>query len=262
MNAPSSSSSDFRLPATAVEDARSDLRSDVNGPELNALLGTLSHKMRGPLNSISAWAQLLRSGRLEGDASRNALAAIVRAVQAQTRILDDVLDLARIRSGALQLETRPLQLSTVLVEAHDSVIAAAREKGVELGPPPPSPARVIGDPARLRQVFVNMLTNAIRFTPPGGSVDVEIDADDAAVTVRVRDTGHGLEPELLSRLFPRLPAGAAEGTGIGGQGLGLALVQSLVERHGGTVHAASDGRGLGATFSVRLPASTAASVVS
>jgi len=236
-------------PATATTEPAS-----AGGSESDLLLASLSHKMRGPLNSISAWAQLLRSGRLSVETSQEALAAIVRGVQAETRILDDLLDLSRISSGALRLETRPLTLSAVLTGALDAMDEAAVQKGVALRRPAPSQASVVGDPDRLRQVFSNLLANAIRFTPAGGSIDVEIDERDSEVEVRVHDTGQGIEPELLPRLFERRRASTDAGSAVpGGAGLGLSIVKSLVQRHGGAVRAASDGPGQGATFCVRLP---------
>jgi signal transduction histidine kinase len=208
--------------------------------------------MRGPLNSISAWAQLLRSGRLAPDATDQALAAIVRGVHAETQILDDVLDLARISSGSAQLEARPLTLTTVLSGAIDSVDSSASSKGVEIRRPIPSQASVIGDAERLRQVFTNLLSNAIRFTPAGGYVEVEVDERDTEVEVRVNDTGQGIAPDVLPQLFERAAAASAD-LPVGGAGLGLSIVKSLVQRHGGAVRAASAGPGRGATFAVRLP---------
>jgi signal transduction histidine kinase len=242
-------------PAVLVATVRGVLRRNAASAgtrDRETFLAALSHKMRGPLNSISAWAQLLRSGRLAPDATDQALAAIVRGVHAETQILDDVLDLARISSGSAQLEARPLTLTTVLSGAIDSVDSSASSKGVEIRRPIPSQASVIGDAERLRQVFTNLLSNAIRFTPAGGYVEVEVDERDTEVEVRVNDTGQGIAPDVLPQLFERAAAASAD-LPVGGAGLGLSIVKSLVQRHGGAVRAASAGPGRGATFAVRLP---------
>jgi PAS domain S-box-containing protein len=222
----------------------------------DALLATVSHELRTPLNSILGWARMLRTGALGEAAAARAIETIERNAEAQARLIEDLLDVSRIISGNLRLDLRPIDLAPLIDAALDAVRPAAEAKSVRLecaldcgtGPVP-------GDPDRLRQVIVNLVSNAVKFTPEGGRVEVQLTCDGASAEVVVQDTGQGIEAEFLPHIFE--PFRQAEGAGTtrrySGLGLGLAIVRQLVELHGGSVRAESDGSGKGATFVLRLP---------
>ena len=218
-------------------------------------LGTLSHELRTPLNAIVGYTRLLRSGHaLEGHRDR-ALDVIERNALAQTRLIEDMLDISRLMRGVLQLETRPIELSDVVADAIDIARPAIDAKQLQLTWTPVAGATVLGDVDRLRQVVTNLVTNATKFTPAGGHIIIELARVDRVVELRVRDSGIGITAEFLPRVFERFrQADARPSRSHGGLGLGLSIVRHLVELHGGTVEAASGGTGEGATFTVRLPA--------
>ena len=218
-------------------------------------LATVSHELRNPLNSIVGWTGLLSSGKLDPQKTSRAIEAITRAAQAQDQIINDLLDVSRIISGRLRLDIRPLRLVEVLETAIETIRPAAEAKEIRLQvllDPIASP--MAGDPDRLRQVFWNLLSNAVKFTPKGGRIQIHSQRIDSHVEIIVSDTGIGIEPEFLPFVFDRFRQGDSgpnrQSTGLG---LGLAIVRSLVELHGGTVGVESRGKGLGASFSVRLP---------
>jgi PAS domain S-box-containing protein len=223
-------------------------------------LSTLSHELRTPLNAIVGWSQMLLDPRMEPDAIRRGVQAIARNARAQTRLIDDLLDVSRIITGKMRLETTAFDLATAIHGAVDAIRPATTAKGVRLTVEILPDTMLVGDPDRLQQVFWNLLANAVKFTPPGGEVRVVSALVDSHVRVRVTDTGSGIAPEALPYVFERFrqfdrsihPATA-------GLGLGLAIVRHLVEMHGGTVTAESEGEGRGATFTVRLPALSTAS---
>lgn len=218
-------------------------------------LATLSHELRTPLNAILGWAQLLRGrGPEEANLARG-LEAIERNARSQTQLIDDLLDVSRITSGRLRLETRPVDPVEILEAALSAVLPSANAKGVRLGRHlDPGTGPVLGDPSRLQQVFVNLLSNALKFTPAGGEVDVSLGRMGERAVVRVRDTGQGIAPELMPHIFDSFRQGDASTTRRqGGLGLGLAIVRQLVFLHGGSVEAQSPGLGKGATFTVTLP---------
>jgi signal transduction histidine kinase len=221
------------------------------------LVAMVSHELRTPLNAVLGWARLLRSGRLDAAGVARAAETIERSASAQAQIVDDLLDVARIAKGELRLDVRTVELVPVLEAAVAAVrpAAAARKLAIAtmlasgVGP-------VSGDPGRLQQVVWNLLANAVKFTPPGGRVEVRLlDGGDAAI-IEVRDTGEGIAPEFVPHLFESFRQADSSSTRPhGGLGLGLAIVRHLVEAHGGSVSAESEGRGRGATFTVRLPVS-------
>jgi signal transduction histidine kinase len=223
-------------------------------------LSTLSHELRAPLNAIFGWATMLERGDLPADQSHRALQIILRNVNAQVRLIDDLLDVSRIGTGQLRLDVKPVDLRTVIVETADSIRPAADAKGIELQTVLASPGGpVSGDPDRLRQVVWNLLSNAVKFTPKTGRVQVQLQHVDSRVQIAVSDTGIGIAPEFLPYVFDRFRQGDSSSTRArGGLGLGLALVKSLVELHGGTVAADSPGEARGATFVVSLPLMLAA----
>jgi PAS domain S-box-containing protein len=218
-------------------------------------LATVSHELRNPLNSIVGWAGLLSSGKLDDQTSARAIAAILRAAQAQDQIISDLLDVSRIISGRLRLEIRPVQLVEVLETAIDTFRPAAEAKQIRLQVLlDPAVGPMAGDPDRLRQVFWNLLSNAVKFTPKDGRIQILTQRIDSHVEIIVSDTGTGIEPKLLPYVFDRFRQGDS-GTNrqSPGLGLGLAIVRNLVELHGGTVSAESNGSGQGARFTIRLP---------
>jgi signal transduction histidine kinase/DNA-binding response OmpR family regulator len=217
-------------------------------------IATLSHELRTPLNAIVGWTQVLRSRLPATGPSNRALESIERNARLQAHLVDELLDVARIITGKLRVEIRPVDLGPVVDAAVDAHRASAETRGVRLdtrlGPDGP---RVLGDPFRLQQVVSNLLSNAIKFTPAGGRVEVRMDTREQHVEVRVRDTGCGIHADFLPYVFERFRQAESRVAGESGLGLGLALVRRLVGLHGGTVRAESPGEGQGATFTVALP---------
>jgi signal transduction histidine kinase/CheY-like chemotaxis protein len=218
-------------------------------------LSTLSHELRTPLTSIIGWTSLMRAGQVKGEAHAQALETIERNARTQSRLIDDLLDLSRIISGKLLVETREVDLASVVSDSIEIVRPAANAKGIRLTYECEPGAKIIsGDPARLQQVAWNLLSNAVKFTPEGGGVCVRLRGDGSRVRLSVEDTGRGIRPEFLPHVFDRFrQADSATTRRHGGLGLGLAIVRHLAELHGGTVHAESDGEDLGSTFSVTFP---------
>jgi PAS domain S-box-containing protein len=218
-------------------------------------LAVLSHELRTPLNAILGWSQVVRSGPLPAEAVRG-LEVIERNARRQARLIDDVLDVSRIVSGTLSLESAPVDVSSVVEAALDTVRPLLEGKGIALAVRGDCGGPVVGDAHRLQQVVWNLLSNAVKFTPPGGRIEVEMAREAPRCRITVRDTGVGIAPDFLPHVFQQFrqeEAGSARR--FGGLGLGLTIVRHLVEMHGGTVSATSAGRGGGATFSVHLPLS-------
>jgi signal transduction histidine kinase/AmiR/NasT family two-component response regulator len=218
-------------------------------------LSTVSHELRTPLTAINGWALMLRAGRLDAAHTARALETIVRSVRSQNQLIDDLLDVSRIIAGKLRLNVSPLQLSSVIEAAVETVRPAAEAKGVRLSALLDATAETVsGDAERLQQVVWNLLSNAVKFAPKGGRVEVRLERADSYIEIVVADNGQGIKPEFLPYVFERF---RQEDSGTsrqhGGLGLGLAIVRHIVELHGGTVHAASEGLGKGATFTVALP---------
>jgi signal transduction histidine kinase/CheY-like chemotaxis protein len=237
--------------------ARADAeRSDRAKDEFVA---TVSHELRTPLNAVLGWARLLRLGKLDPAAAARGIETIERSAQAQAQIVDDLLDVSRIARGELRLDVRPVELVPVIEAALEAVRPAAAARNISIAAVlVPRAGPVAGDPGRLQQVVWNLLANAVKFTPPGGRVEIRLAREEGEVAIRVRDTGAGIDPAFLPHLFERFRQADSSSTRVhGGLGLGLALVRHLVEAHGGRVSAVSDGPGRGATFTVRLPISAA-----
>jgi signal transduction histidine kinase len=217
-------------------------------------LSTLSHELRTPLNAIVGWSSLLSSGAIPAAQVPRAVETIERNARVQARLIDDMLDLSRIEQGKLVLSVGPLEMVRIVEAAIDAVRPAADAKGVRLQPVLDSHATIVGDADRLQQVVWNLLSNAIKFTTRGGRVHIRLRRDQSHVEVVVADTGQGIEPDFLPHVFERFRQSDGGFTRkAGGLGLGLAIVRSLVELHGGNVTAESDGKDRGATFVVRLP---------
>jgi signal transduction histidine kinase/CheY-like chemotaxis protein len=218
-------------------------------------LATLSHELRTPLTAILGWLSMLRSGRLDPETSKHALETVERNAEAQAQLIEDLVDVSRIAGGKLKLDIQPVDMITVISAAIDIVRPAANARGVsvevfaESGVGP-----VAADAARLQQIIWNLLSNAVKFTPRDGHVSVSLRRVDSMAEVEVRDTGIGIDADFLPRVFERFrQAEAALTRSHRGLGLGLAIVRHLTELHGGTVTAASDGEGEGATFILRMP---------
>ena len=217
-------------------------------------LATLSHELPTPLGPILGWVQLLREDDTDTTLLPEALETIGRNATLQLRLIEDLLDVARITSGKLQLQPHRCDLRGIVTASLETVRLAADGKGIALDfAIAAEPVPVLGDPKRLQQVVWNLLSNAVKFTPRGGRVDVRVARDDGQASVSVRDTGKGIEPWFLPHVFGRFQQEDESARTTGGLGLGLAIVRDLVELHGGTVSADSDGPGHGATFTVRLP---------
>jgi signal transduction histidine kinase/ActR/RegA family two-component response regulator len=223
-------------------------------------MAVLSHELRTPLNAVYGWARMLQSGQLRDQATTvRAVDAIVRNADVQVQLIDDLLDLSRISSGKMRLDVRRVDTQAVLQAALDAVRPAAEAKTIRIHPTlDPDAGVVIGDPGRLQQVAWNLLMNAIKFTPAGGTVHVGLQRIHSSLSLTISDTGRGIAPDMLPHVFERFRQADSSSTRAhGGLGLGLALVKHLVELHGGTVSAQSDGEGLGATFTVTLPIAVA-----
>jgi signal transduction histidine kinase/CheY-like chemotaxis protein len=219
-------------------------------------LSTLSHEIRTPLNAVLGWARiLLGRDHVERELLERALHVIDRNASAQARMIDDMLDMARIATGKLRLDLRPVDVLKVVLASVDVVMPAAHAKGIALRTNlDPRTANVRGDQDRLQQVMWNLLSNALKFTEPGGSIDVRLAMNGRFARITVTDSGHGISPTFLPHVFERFrQADASSSRRHGGLGVGLALVHDLIALHGGTVRACSDGEGKGATFTIDLP---------
>jgi PAS domain S-box-containing protein len=217
-------------------------------------LAVLSHELRTPLNAISGWVQVLRGGSMEPDEVRRGLEVIERNVQRQTRIIEDVLDVSHILAGKLRLEFAPVRLASVIDEAIEVVEPALRAKPMSLERHVDPELWVLGDGHRLQQVIWNLLSNAIKFTPAHGRIWVSARRVAEQAEIEIRDTGQGIAPEFLPHVFDRFrQEDSSSQRAFGGLGLGLAIVHHVVEMHGGTVEAASEGVNRGATFTLRMP---------
>ena len=218
-------------------------------------LATLSHELRTPLTAILGWSHLVRTKRLpEPDFSR-ALETIERNARSQSQLIDDLLDVSRIITGKLQIERGSVNLSNVIEAALDSMRPAIEAKAIsfEIASEPPQ-CFVLGDSNRLQQIFWNLFSNAVKFTPRGGQIKVSVGCIDSRVTVSVTDTGIGINPDFLPFIFDRFrQADGSTTREHGGLGLGLAIVRHLVELHNGSVQVESGGKDLGSTFTIELP---------
>lgn len=241
-------------------DAERAARSDAEraGRLKDEFLATLSHELRTPLNAILGWSQILaESGGKDPEDIEEGLRTIERNARAQAQIIEDLLDMSRIISGKVRLAIQRIEMASTVQAAVDTVKPTADAKGIGLHSVMDSSGGLVaGDPARLQQVFWNLLTNAIKFTPRGGRVQVLLERVNSHLEVSVTDTGQGIKREFLPYVFDRFrQADAAITRKHGGLGLGLAIVKQLVELHGGLVRARSAGEGQGASFIVSLPIS-------
>lgn len=234
--------------ARATAEEASKLKDDF--------LATLSHEIRTPLNAVLGWTRILRI-RNDRKSRQHALDVIERNAASQLRLVEDLLDMSRVMSGKLQLDIRSLSIVDIITAARDVVAPAAAAKGISITTTlDPQLPPIAGDADRLQQAIWNLLSNAVKFTERGGRVDIRTSIDGDAVEVRIVDSGEGISPEFLPYIFDRFrQADASASRRHGGLGLGLALVRHIVELHGGTVAAHSDGPHQGTTMVLRLPAS-------
>jgi len=220
----------------------------------DVFLATLSHELRTPLTPVVGWIKLLRSGTLDEKSVAQALDAIERNAWLQSRLIDDLLDTSRIATGKLHFEPKPTDLNATVRAAVDTVRATAASRNIELSMTLwPSSLIVLGEPVRLQQIAWNLVSNAIKFTDPGGKVNITTHLAGKQAQLTVVDTGVGIEPEFLPHVFDRFrQADGSTSRRHGGLGLGLAIADALAKMHGGFLEAKSDGVGNGATFSLRM----------
>jgi signal transduction histidine kinase len=213
----------------------------------------VAHELRASLHVMRGWIQILRQGPKDSDTAGRGLAILERNILLQAKLVDDLLDLSRIVSGKLQLEQHWLDLAELVAYAVDATRPAAQAKSLELKCELEPVGTVLADQQRLQQVVYNVLGNAVKFTPDGGTIEVALRKVGSHAELRVTDSGPGIEPELLPHVFERFRQGRVGRKGHGGLGLGLAIAHHIVERHHGTITASSEGPGTGATFRVLLP---------
>jgi PAS domain S-box-containing protein len=237
-----------------ASESRARAQAEVASQLKDEFLATLSHELRTPLHSMLGWISLLRVGSLSPEKRERALETIDRNARSQAQLIEDLLDVSAIMAGKLRLEVIPLDVRSVVEAALDTVRPAAEAKSLRLQATLASGCSVMGDAGRLQQIVWNLLSNAVKFTPRGGRVQVLLECRDSAAEITVADTGQGIPEEFLPHVFERFRQQDGGSTRRqGGLGLGLSIVRQLVELHGGTVAAYSDGPGNGASFSVKLP---------
>jgi signal transduction histidine kinase len=219
-------------------------------------LATVSHELRTPLNAVVGWSRLLRMGQLDQEGMNHALEVIERNALMQKQIVEDLLDVSRIVTGKLRINTQPVDLLLVIHAAIDAIRPAAEAKKIEIRMHFEAPDLIVrADVERLQQVFWNLLANAVKFTPSQGVIEVHLRHEDSQAEIRIEDSGPGVPPEFLPRIFERFSQADGSSTRKhGGLGLGLAIVRHLVELHGGTVQAGNRDENGGAVLAVRLPA--------
>lgn len=239
----------------AAENERLYRQAEESNRLKDEFLATISHELRTPLSAILGWARMLRMGQLSEENASKALETIERNARAQAQLVDDLLDVSRIITGKLRMDVQPADPNTFIDAAVESVRPAADAKGVRVQKIiDTGPIAIPGDPVRLQQVVWNLLANAIKFTPRGGRVQIRSQRVNSHLEIIVSDTGQGIAPDFLPHVFDRFrQADQKTSRQHGGMGLGLAIVRHLVELHGGTVRAQSDGEGHGSTFTVMLP---------
>ena len=218
-------------------------------------LATISHELRNPLNAIMGWAHMMRLGKLTPANVERAVETIYRNAKSQAQLVADLLDVSRIISGKLRLDVRAIDLISIVNAAIDSIRPAAEAKSIRLQTMlDPAAGPISGDADRLQQIVWNLLTNAVKFTPKGGKIQVKVQRIDSHVEIVVSDSGVGISKEFLPYVFDRFRQADASTTRIhGGLGLGLSIVHQLVDLHGGSVSVYSEGEGMGATFTIVLP---------
>jgi signal transduction histidine kinase len=229
--------------------------AEESSRQKDEFLATLSHELRTPLNAVLGWVQMLRIDDLPPSRAKQAVEVIDRNARLQAQLIEDILDVSRIITGKLEIERVPVSMSELLETIVSGITPAVESAGVTLRQEIASDLPPIeGDPKRLHQILNNVLSNAIKFTPKGGTVSLRCAADGTAVSIEIEDSGIGIASEFLPFVFDRFRQADCRSTRIhGGLGLGLAIARHLVEQHGGAIRAHSDGVGEGTRISIRLP---------
>lgn len=238
---------------TAAESARAE--AERTNELKDEFLATLSHELRTPLNSILGWVQLLQIRDIQDTVVKNGLKVVERNARAQGELIEDLLDMSGIASGKIRLETEVMEPASLIRKSIDMVLPAAARKSVTVTHAlDKSTGTVLVDPSRFGQIVGNLLGNALKFTPSGGTVCVELSREDALIRIKIKDSGSGIPADFLPHVFDLFrQADSSTTRRHGGLGIGLSIVKQLTELHGGKVVAESDGPGCGATFSVYLP---------
>jgi signal transduction histidine kinase len=226
-------------------------------------VATVSHELRTPLNAIFGWVTLLRSSALDPERQKQGLEVIHRNAAAQLALINDLLDMSRVLRGTMRLDMQPVDLATIVDSAVDALLPTAEARRIAVHVTAPrGVALVSGDQSRLQQIIFNLVSNSLKFTQPDGRIDVALRTDGSEAVLQVADTGEGIAPEFLPYVFDRFRQEASDAGRLHeGLGIGLSLVRHLSELHGGTISAASPGKGRGATFTLRLPLLGARAVV-
>lgn len=244
------------LDRARLYDAEQRARTDAEetNRSKDEFLSTVSHELRTPLNAILGWASMLRGGSLDAKGVARATHVIYDNAQRQRQLIDDLLDISRMMTGRAALERQDIDLGNVITSAVESVMPQAEAKGLELTFNRRAAVRMDADARRLEQVFLNLLTNAVKFTPRGGRVEVEVASSDRKAEIRFSDTGVGIDPAFLPYVFDPFRQADSQATRrVGGLGLGLSIAKRLVDAHGGSIRVESAGPGTGTTFIVTLP---------
>lgn len=245
-------STEFADALAAADEARA--KAEQASRAKDRFLGTVSHELRNPLNSIMIWSATLQADQTLSEKTVRGLTAIERAVRAQAQLIEDLLDIARIESGRLRLDVQTIDLSEVVAAGVENMRAAADAKSILLQRMiDPRVPFIAGDPARLQQVIWNLVSNAVKFTPKSGKVEIRVARADSHVEIVVADTGLGIEADSVASVFERFWQAETTGGSNQGVGLGLSIVKEIVTLHGGTVMAESKGLRKGSAFTVRLP---------
>jgi PAS domain S-box-containing protein len=243
-----------RRVSTAIDNARLFRQADELNRLKDEFLATLSHELRTPLSAILGWSRMLAAKRLDDESAARAVEAIERNAQAQSQIVDDILDVARGMAGNLRLDVKPVDLVAVAHRGVEAIAPAAAAKRLDVNVTSAGPVSVLGDAGRLQQVVWNLLSNAVKFTGAGGHITLAIQSTNNHAELSVADTGIGIAPAFLPFVFDKFrQADGSYTRQHGGLGLGLAIARHLTELHGGSIEARSDGEGHGALFTVRLP---------
>ncbi|TXL64221.1 response regulator [Zeimonas arvi] len=238
----------------AEEERRARLEAEAANRSKDRFLAIVSHELRTPLHAILGWLGVVERRGDRGESLQRALAVIRRNAESQNLLIDDLLDLARVEQGKLQIDREPVDLGEIVDVVCESQRQVARDRRVTLEASAPRGSFVLGDSLRLQQVVGNLLGNALKFTPAAGRIAVSLRREGARQVIEVTDDGQGIEPAMLGRLFEPFRQGdTTSRRRYGGLGLGLALVRHIVELHGGQVSAHSEGEGHGASFTVSLP---------
>jgi signal transduction histidine kinase len=242
-----------RLMIAAIREQEARERAEETNDVTSRFFATLSHELRTPLTAILGWADVLQSREFDEDMLALAIDTIHRNAEAQKRLINDMLDLAQLRAGKLRLAREPLDVTVAVRAALASSRPAADATSLAISVIAGEGVTAQADPVRLHQILTNLLANAVKFTPPGGSIEVTVLPTSTEVQISVRDSGRGIDAELLPHVFEHFRQGTAAVSGELGMGLGLAIVEQLVTLHGGSVSVQSAGAGSGATFVVTLP---------